>query len=136
MTATVLLDRLRHVRQTGRARWIACCPAHDDDTPSLSIREIDDRVLVHCFAGCDALDVLDALGLDWTALYLDSMDQCARPRRSRTPARDLLHVLDHEIMVATLILADVLEGRSVDEAQWQRLAAAAARIGRAHDCAR
>ena len=32
--------------------WTARCPAHDDRTPSLSIRDADDnKVLVHCHAG-------------------------------------------------------------------------------------
>lgn len=34
------------------------CPAHADRTPSLSIRQGDRGILVKCFAGCDASDVL------------------------------------------------------------------------------
>ena len=42
--------------------WTARCPAHDDRTPSLSIREADDnKVLVHCHAGCDQERVIAAL---------------------------------------------------------------------------
>jgi len=37
------------------------CPAHDDGTPSLSVRPGRTRLLLHCFAGCDASDVLRAL---------------------------------------------------------------------------
>jgi hypothetical protein len=37
------------------------CPAHDDRTPSLSVRPGRTRLLLHCFAGCDASDVLRAL---------------------------------------------------------------------------
>jgi putative DNA primase/helicase len=34
--------------------WMACCPAHDDRTPSLSISDSDDgKVLVRCHAGCE-----------------------------------------------------------------------------------
>jgi hypothetical protein len=41
--------------------WTARCPAHDDRTPSLSIRDADDnKVLVHCQAGCDQERVIDA----------------------------------------------------------------------------
>jgi hypothetical protein len=40
---------------------VARCVAHDDRTPSLSIRDGDERLLVHCHAGCDSRDVLDAL---------------------------------------------------------------------------
>jgi hypothetical protein len=37
------------------------CPAHEDRTPSLSIRVGRSRLLLHCFAGCDATDILKAL---------------------------------------------------------------------------
>lgn len=42
--------------------WTARCPAHDDRAPSLSIREVEDnKVLVHCHAGCDQERVIAAL---------------------------------------------------------------------------
>jgi hypothetical protein len=41
--------------------WTAPCPSHDDRTPSLSIAQADDRVLVHCHAGCPQLTVIEAL---------------------------------------------------------------------------
>ena len=42
--------------------WTARCPAHDDRTPSLSIREADaNKVLVRCHAGCDQERVIAAL---------------------------------------------------------------------------
>jgi putative DNA primase/helicase len=41
---------------------MAKCPAHDDNNPSLSIREVDGKVLLHCcHAGCSQRDVIDAL---------------------------------------------------------------------------
>jgi hypothetical protein len=49
--------------------WIARCPAHDDQKPSLSIRDADDgMVLVRCHAGCDQERVIAALRLRglWT----------------------------------------------------------------------
>lgn len=52
MTAPAIADLL-HGRAAGRGKWTACCPAHNDRSPSLSIREeAAGRVLVHCFAGC------------------------------------------------------------------------------------
>jgi KaiC/GvpD/RAD55 family RecA-like ATPase len=42
--------------------WMAKCPAHKDNTPSLSISEgADGRALVKCFAGCEQSAVLNAL---------------------------------------------------------------------------
>jgi hypothetical protein len=40
------------------------CPAHDDRTPSLSVRPGRSRLLLHCFAGCDPSTILRALEAD------------------------------------------------------------------------
>lgn len=37
------------------------CPAHNDRSPSLSIRQGDRSLLVHCYAGCESGDVLREL---------------------------------------------------------------------------
>src|SRR5215211_1243809 len=39
----------------------ARCPAHEDQSPSFSIRDGDRGLLLRCFAGCDPRDVYDAL---------------------------------------------------------------------------
>lgn len=44
--------------------WISKCPAHQDDTPSLSLRAGDRTpVLVKCFAGCEFKTIVAALDL-------------------------------------------------------------------------
>ena len=40
---------------------MAKCPTHEDRNPSLSIREADGKILLHCHAGCSQRDVIDAL---------------------------------------------------------------------------
>ncbi|MEM1330161.1 MAG: DUF3987 domain-containing protein [Planctomycetota bacterium] len=53
--------------------WTSCCPAHDDRSPSLSISDGDDgRVLLHCHAGCQTTEVLEALGLHMSDLFRQS----------------------------------------------------------------
>lgn len=37
------------------------CPAHTDQTPSLSVRPGQQQLLFHCFAGCDANAIMRAL---------------------------------------------------------------------------
>jgi hypothetical protein len=60
---------LEGLRRSGDG-YVARCPAHQDRTPSLSIRQGDDgRVLLHCWAGCGTEAVLDALGLEWGDLF-------------------------------------------------------------------
>lgn len=48
------------------------CPAHDDGTASLSIIEIDGKILMKCFAGCETKSILDAVGLTLKDLFLDA----------------------------------------------------------------
>lgn len=82
-------------RWSGRS-GMACCPAHDDRTPSLSVAERDGVVLVRCFAGCTQNEVIDALrqrGL-WPAA--DGNERATLPRgqhrrpAARPPDRDAL----------------------------------------------
>lgn len=56
-----ILDRLPDAKQSGKG-WVSRCPAHEDHDPSLSLREENGQLLLHCFAGCSFSDVLEALG--------------------------------------------------------------------------
>ena len=68
----MFVDQLDKAVSVGNNRWKACCPAHDDLSPSLSIKQLDDgRVLLHCFAGCSVEDVVAAVGFDMTHLFPD-----------------------------------------------------------------
>jgi putative DNA primase/helicase len=40
---------------------MACCPAHDDTNPSLSVTQKNGRVLFYCHAGCSQREVMNAL---------------------------------------------------------------------------
>ena len=63
-------ERLDGIRERPDG-FVAKCPAHEDRDPSLSVKDGGDRVLLHCFAGCSASDVLVAIGLDWRDAFLD-----------------------------------------------------------------
>ena len=72
------LGKFEGVQQSG-VGWIARCPSHGDDNPSLSIaRGEDGRWLVHCHAGCTAEAVVAAVGLKMRDLMPDS-PSAARP---------------------------------------------------------
>jgi hypothetical protein len=68
MTAAQMAEHFA-ARRTGEGRWMARCPAHGDRSASLSIRRGRKGTLLHCFAGCDARDVLAAVGLRLADLY-------------------------------------------------------------------
>jgi len=71
MTIDDLLSRLVKVKGCAPT-WEACCPAHEDRSPSLSVTEQADRILVHCHAGCSVDEVLSALGLARKDLFADT----------------------------------------------------------------
>lgn len=50
--------------------WLAKCPAHADNTASLSISEgSDGKVLLKCFAGCDFAAIVTAANVEPQALF-------------------------------------------------------------------
>lgn len=67
--ADLLLSRLEGVRKSGGGH-VARCPAHTDRSASLSVCEgRDGRALVKCFAGCELLAVVHAVGLEVADLF-------------------------------------------------------------------
>ncbi len=65
-----LLPRLDKVKADGKSRWKACCPAHDDKSPSLRVTETEDgTVLLKCWVGCTAAEIVAAVGLQMADLF-------------------------------------------------------------------
>lgn len=61
MNAAAIARSLPCGRRSGSS-WLACCPAHADRNPSLSLRDAPGgMVLVHCHAGCSQSDVVASL---------------------------------------------------------------------------
>jgi len=66
-----LIKRLRRAQGRGEGQWRACCPAHEDHTPSLEIRESNGKILLWCGAGCSVESICDALGIKVRDLHYD-----------------------------------------------------------------
>jgi len=67
VTIDTILSKLAKVTQVENGQWTACCPAHTDTNPSLSIgQDADGKILFHCHSGCDVEDILPKLGLEWS----------------------------------------------------------------------
>lgn len=125
-----LLQRLHGVRRIGPGKWLARCPAHEDRHPSLSLREADDgRLLLKCWAGCSAHDVVGALGLNLADLF---PPRAALPGAGAPPVRrpwlaaDLLHLAAFEATVASVAARAVACG---NDDELHRLLVAARRLG-------
>ncbi len=127
MSIETLLSRVKH-RETGRGRYIAQCPAHDDKHPSLTLRETDDgRILLHCFAGCSAEEVLSAVSLEFDALY-PPRETFAKSERQRVNPADALRAIALEATVVWIAAADISNGLPVSEETRTRFGLAHSRI--------
>ena len=128
--ADILIARLDGVRRTGEGRWIARCPAHDDRHPSLAICEADDgRVLIRCFSGCGAAEIMAAAGLEMSDLFPPRTTN-HRYAKERKPIRadDVLQCLRRESTIILLAAADILSGSPIDQDDRARIEMAANRI--------
>lgn len=130
MGVTDVLSRLQGVRSTGRDRWIARCPAHEDRSPSLTVRALPDgRILLHCFASCDTQAVLDAIGIAFGDLFPEPLTREALPRtRGGISAHEALECLRSESAVLAILASDAASGKALDA---DRAALCAGRIASA-----
>lgn len=131
MCISELLSRLKKVKRTGRGRWLACCPAHEDHSPSLAIRELEDgRILVHCFAGCGVHEVIGSIGLRMDNLFPPSEDgkHFTKGECRPFPAADILRAIAFESTLVLIAAADLLAGHPFNDTDRARLALAVSRI--------
>jgi hypothetical protein len=133
-----LLARLEGVRATGPDRWQAQCPAHEDKSPSLSIRDAGgDRTLLHCFGGCDPEDILTAIGMNWADLYPDP-NECAYERalaaghKRRQKMLADITARDYARNVLRIAAADLEAGKVHDVVDKATIALAAEIMGGQH----
>ncbi len=133
-----LLNRLEKVKGI-KGRWTACCPAHGDKSPSLAIRQLDDgRILLKCFAGCSAYEVVSAVGMDMqdlfpseTKLGYTSETQSQKSERRPFYAADLLKIIQFEAVLTSIAAFDLSQGREVSTEDRKRLKTAVSRINEA-----
>lgn len=69
------LALLNGVKRVSNGSYMALCPGHSDHNPSLSIKEVDHRILINCFAKCERAGILEALGLESEDLLLDKHEE-------------------------------------------------------------
>lgn len=68
---------------SGAGEYQARCPAHDDRHASLSIREGDKGIVMHCKAGCNTADICSRLGIKMRDLFTSHDNARQRPQRAK-----------------------------------------------------
>ena len=123
-----LLNRLQKVKCAGPGRWYALCPAHADRSPSLSVRDTGERILIHCFAGCAAEDILAAIGMTWRDLFADEWQaahEAGIHQKVKLPPLDQLAL---ERRIIDIAEADLRAGKSLSTEDVARLEIALERV--------
>ena len=71
-----VLSAFSNVKSTGAGTWKARCPCHDDRKASLCIKmdTATGKVLLHCLAGCNTNDILQAVGLSYGDLQQEKRE--------------------------------------------------------------
>jgi len=131
MSVETFLSALDKVKRNGKVQWIACCPAHDDKSPSMTIAETDDgRVLVHCFAGCSVEEILGAVGMEFDVLYppKPERNEPFKPIAKPFMAYSVVEVLAFEALIVVTAARLIANGETLDSNDYQRLLLAAERM--------
>ncbi len=126
------LSKFNGVKKTGKDRWMACCPAHDDRTASLSICIVEDgKILCHCFAECDIGQILDAVGLSVCDLFEKRFPD-SKGKLLNLPLHEVLSIIDREVTIVAVCGSRLLNGE-LSAADRERLFTAVGRIKYALD---
>lgn len=123
MNIEMVLDALEKVRQNGES-YTACCPVHDDKTPSMSLKEADGKVLIHCFGcGANGIEVVQALGLPTEVLF----EETIKPDRRGKLIRELNRNRDFDEEVINILYHDLKNGKDIYESDMPFIKAALSR---------
>ncbi len=134
----LLLNRLENVKRTGDQRWKACCPVHESKgKSSLSICQAEDgRLLIHCFGGCEPLEILKVCGLEMIDLMPERITHNATPAekqkwREAASMRDWKQArssIQQEARVVWVAGKQIKNGKPLNDVDDQRLDKALERI--------
>jgi KaiC/GvpD/RAD55 family RecA-like ATPase len=114
-----VLANLQQVRRAGRG-FLACCPAHDDRSPSLNVTTNDrGDVIMKCYAGCEFGDVVAAIGMKPEQLFADYDPDWRPPTASGTHERP--SEVRRREPPAQLTLADFARHKQLDPALCERM---------------
>jgi len=67
---TEIRDKLHNVKGNEK-KFTALCPAHEDKNNSLSVAIKDNKIVIHCFAGCTTEAIIQSLGCQMSDLFTD-----------------------------------------------------------------
>jgi DnaB-like helicase C terminal domain len=101
-----ILLKLSKVQRSHTGGFVACCPAHEDHSPSFSIKEeVNGKILFYCYAGCSFEAICHAL---------DLAPQDINPAPTNAPQRIRYEIRDLEgNLVSSHVRRDTPDGKLI-----------------------
>ena len=119
--------------KSGKDEYQCLCPAHDDRTASLGIKEMPDgRILINCFAGCNAGDILGAVGLSFDDIVPKRLGDLKPVSKPFNPYA-VLKAISNETLLVALAALELGNGKTLPLEDRDRLIIAAERLRKAYD---
>ena len=104
MQAEELARLFERPRREGKA-WRARCPVHKGKSLTMAIYPDDDRVGLHCFAGCSKDDILAAVNLTWKDLLYAPRERLSREAwQAQQRVREAKELLESNMRIGEWIL--------------------------------
>ena len=105
-----VLSCLDKVKAAGANKWKACCPAHDDKSPSLAVTEASDgTVLLKCWVGCKAQDIVSAIGLELRDLFPGQKRERRGPSAAAIKHERAVYLIGKSLLDAGKLSGDDLQ---------------------------
>ena len=115
------------VRETGNGQYSCRCPAHEDKSASLGIKQGDgDRILLNCFAGCDVISILESAGLEWKDILPNNKLYQAEKYGFNPYA--VLKAIRDEVLIIGLSSVDIRNNKPLNDKDHDRLLKAVANV--------
>lgn len=116
----VLLSKLDKVEKLTpgqhAARYRACCPAHDDKDPSLSITEtLNGTILLKCWSGCSAHEIVSAVGMTMSDLFPKEHTHHSPPVKRAFSAEQAAKMVAQDALLTMMVLAKVRSGDKLSQ---------------------
>ena len=124
MTIDQLLSRLDKVKANSNDpnKWLARCPAHNDRSPSLGIKQTGEgKILIHCFSGCAVTDIVGAIGLTLADLMPNDPTHKKGVKPPRFNRFELFNILYFESIILRLAIRELLNKTELSSADLERI---------------
>ena len=125
-----VLNRFDNVRESGNGQYSCRCPAHNDRSNSLGIKEDSGKILMNCFAGCNVKSILDAVDLKWSDI-LPENEFDYEIKKTFNPY-SVLKMLRDEVLLVGLCSVSIRKGKPLNDVDHNRLLKAVANIREAY----